>query len=122
MKSELASIAGTIIASIFGLVPAPVIIGCAAGTYASFTWADKIESRSKMWQMFFSCMVMGIAFTIVSDIAIKNFMHMTLTPGGQAAFGAIVSVITRNAMPWLTDVARTGKWLQWVPFIKRSGE
>lgn len=100
-------------------VPANVIVACAAGAYASFSFGDKVEPRSKMFGIFVACIIIGAAFTALTQASVEYFTPMRITQGGQAALGAVVSCLTRFFMPWVVDVVKHGRWLDWLP-IKRN--
>ena len=103
-------------------VPLNVLVACALGTYASFSVGESVEPRSKMWQVAIASIIMGAAFTGIANAAIKHCLDMEMTPGLHAGLGAAVSFITRFHLPWLADVVRNGKWLSWIPFLRKEGD
>lgn len=103
--------------------PVNVIVACAAGAYASFSWGDPVTPRSKMFQLWFSCLIMGAAFTGLTSWGIEHFMKATLTDGAQAGLGAVVSWSTKFWLPWLAERLKSGDWVSLIPFFrKKSGE
>lgn len=101
-------------------VPLNVIVACILGTYSSFSVGDRVEPRTKMFQLSVACVFMGAAFTAIANAAITHWTEMQMTPGLQAGVGAAVSFMTRFFLPWLADVVRHGKWLSWIPFFRKS--
>jgi hypothetical protein len=103
--------------------PVNVIVACAAGAYASFSWGDPVTPRSKMFRLWLSCLIMGAAFTGLTSWGIEHFMKATLTDGAQAGLGAVVSWSTKFWLPWLAERLKSGDWVNLIPiFRKKSGE
>lgn len=85
-------------------VPFNVVIACAGGTYASFSWGEKIEPRSRMFKMFVGCLFMGCTMTgLVNAIVVIYTDGFTLIPGVQAGLGALVACLTRFIIPALIE-------------------
>jgi hypothetical protein len=101
-------------------VPLNVLVACVAGAYSSFSFGDKVEPRSYMFKLFVACVLMGAAFTGIVTGVIEHFLSESLTPGVQAGMGAFLSCITRFALPRVIDVARSGEWINWLPFVIRK--
>lgn len=101
-------------------VPLNVLVACALGTYASFSVGKSITPHSKMWSVATASIIMGAAFTSIANAAIKYWLHIEMTPGLHAGLGAALSFVTRFALPWLADVVRNGKWLSWLPFVRKD--
>lgn len=101
-------------------IPVNVIVACAAGAYASFSFGEKVEPRSRMFGLFLACLIMGAAFTALTQTAVEHFTSMTIRDGALAGMGAVVSCLTRFFMPWLADTVKNGRWLDWLPFINRK--
>lgn len=101
-------------------VPLNVIVACILGTYSSFSVGERVEPRSAMFKLSVGCVIMGAAFTAICTAAIEHWTEFKMIPGLQAGLGAGVSFITRFFLPWLADVVRHGKWLDWVPFLRKS--
>lgn len=99
-----------------------VLVACAIGAFCSFSFSDKVESRNRMWGLFFSCWFMGAAFTALVNASLVHWLSLEMTDGLQAGMGAVVSFITRFFLPWLVDVIKHGKWLSWIPFARRDKE
>lgn len=121
MKQENATaLWGALIAQFVTPTSVAVVISCAAGAYASFGFGDKVEPRSRMFNLWFVCLIMGLAFTAVTNSMIGHFLKLEMTAGLQSGVGAIISCITRFWFPTVVDALRTGEWKKWVPFINRS--
>jgi hypothetical protein len=108
-------------------VPLNVLVACVAGAYSSFSFGDKVEPRSYMFKLFVACVIMGAAFTGLVIGGIEFFVHLKTThdtfrvsPGVQAGLGAFVSCITRFGLPPIIEIARTGAWMNWLPFVRRK--
>ena len=97
-----------------------ILISCAAGSYASFGFGDKVEPRSRMFNLWFVCLIMGLAFTVIVNAVVSHFTKIEMTTGLQAANGAIVSCLTRFWLPSLIDSIRSGEWKKWIPFLNRT--
>lgn len=108
-------------------IPEPLMVaGCLfmaslGGAYASFSWGDPVEPRSKMARLFVSCVVMGLAFTMVFNWAVQHWSPFALTLGAKAGMSAIISCLTRFWMPILIDSIRDGTWKELIPFIRKKG-
>lgn len=121
MKTE------TILATLHGLaaavlpVPFNVVIGCIAGAYASFSFGEKVEPRGRMFQLWFACIIMGCAFTAVTNGVVGYcFKGFQLTAGVQAGIGAIVSCLMRFIIPAIIEGIKSGAWKDWIPFIRKT--
>ena len=101
-------------------VPLNVLVACSIGAFCSFSFSDKIERRRDMFGMFIACVLMGAAFTSLVNAALAHWLALVMTDGLQAGTGAVVAFLTRFFLPWLVDVVKTGKWINWIPFIKRG--
>jgi hypothetical protein len=99
-------------------VPLNLVVACGLGAYASFSFGDPVTPRSKMLNLFMSCVIIGCAFTAVTNAAISHFMHVTLLPGAQAGIGAILSCLSRFIIPAVIE--RIPYWLDKIPFLKRE--
>lgn len=110
------------LAAAFGWFPIdsiPLVLACIAGSYASFSFGDTVEPRSKLFSMWLACVIMGCAFTVVLNAVIGyTFKGFGLTPGVQVAIGAIVSCMTRFFLPAV--IIRIGPWLDKIPFLKKK--
>lgn len=98
------------------------IASCAAGAYSSFSFGDKVEPRSKMFNLFIACIIMGASLTTLTNAGITHFVHMTMLPGTKCAMGAFVSCLTRFWLPSLIENIRSGNWLNWIPFLRNRKE
>jgi hypothetical protein len=116
-----ASVLTTQISVQFVGVPVNVLVACALGTYAAFG-VESVQPRSRMWSLATASIIMGAAFTAIVDAGIRHWLHMEMTPGLHAGLGAAISFATRFALPWLADVFKKGKWLNWIPFLRKNGE
>lgn len=103
------------------LVAICIFSGSLGGAYASFSWGDPVEPRSKMARLFVSCVVMGLAFTMVFNWAIQHWSPFALTLGAKAGMAAIISCLTRFWMPIIIDSIRDGTWKDLIPFIRKKG-
>lgn len=103
-------------------VPFNVLIACAIGTFCAFSFHDTSDKlpRSKMAALFIASMMMGAAFTSITNGVLQHF-ELQMTVGLHAGLGAAVSFITRFFLPWLREVVRHGKWVKWVPFLNKGG-
>lgn len=101
-------------------VPLNVLVACLLGTWASFSFSDKVESRARLLQLFVACVLMGAGFTSWANAALVHWMGMTMTDGLQAGVGLIVSFVTRFLLPWLVDTIKYGKWVDYIPFLRRN--
>lgn len=101
-------------------VPLNVLVACAIGAFCSLSFSDKIESRKKMWAMFFTSMFMGAALTALVNAALLHWVKLEMTDGLQAGIGAVVSFITIPFLSWLTDFVKNGKWLNLIPWRKKE--
>jgi hypothetical protein len=102
-------------------VPLNVLVACVAGAYSSFSFGDKVEPRAYMFKLFVACVIMGAAFTGIGIAVIEHFLlkdGQSVAPGAQAGFGAFVSCITRFGLPPIIEIARTGAWMNWLPFVR----
>ena len=103
-------------------VPLNVLVACAIGAFCSFSFSDKIDTRRRMFAMFFTCWFMGAAFTAIVNASLAHWFAMEMTDGLQAGMGAVVSFITRFFLPSLAEAVRKGKWISWIPIIRRDRE
>ncbi len=103
-------------------VPLNVLVACAIGAFCSFSFSDKIDARRSMFAMLFTCWFMGAAFTAIVNASLANWFAMEMTDGLQAGMGAVVSFITRFFLPSLAEAVRKGKWISWIPIIRRDRE
>lgn len=103
-------------------VPLNVLVACAIGAFCSFSFSDKIAARRSMFAMFFTCWFMGAAFTAIVNASLAHWFAMEMTDGLQAGMGAVVSFITRFFLPSLAEAVRKGKWISWIPIIRRDRE
>lgn len=101
-------------------VPFNVVVACAAGAFCSFAYGPKVEPRSRMFGLFFTALIMGCALTAVAVAALSHFLNVTLSSGVPAAMGAIISCLTPFLLPPIIDAARTGRWIDWLPFVNRK--
>lgn len=99
-------------------VPINVLVACAAGSYAGFAFAPKIEERSRMFQVFAACLLLGAAFTGALDWGVQEFTEWELRKGTLSAFGAILSALMRYIMPEI--IKRLGLWMDKVPFLNKK--
>ena len=113
----------TITIGYFG-VPINVLVACAAGAYASFSWGDPIKSRSKMFNLWFACLIMGGLFTGFVEFLLRHFANMSLSEGALAGMGGIISWSTKFWLPWLAEALKSGSWIKLIPFFntKKSGD
>lgn len=104
-------------------VPFNVLVACAIGTFCAFSFQDTSDKlpRRKMWALFIASMLMGAAFTAISNAALQHFMSLQMSVGLHAGLGAAVSFVTRFALPWLRDVVREGRWVSWINRGGRNG-
>ena len=103
-------------------VPLNVLVACAIGAFCSFSFSDKVDSRRRMFGLFVTCWFMGAAFTALVNAGLSHWLSLTITDGLQAGMGAVMAFLTRFFLPWLADVVKHGKWIKWVPFIRRDKE
>lgn len=101
-------------------VPLNVVVACILGAYSSFSVGEKVSTRAAMFKLFVACVLMGAAFTAITNAGITFWLKLEMTAGLQAGVGAAVSFMTRFFLPWLADVVGEGKWLSWIPFIRKS--
>jgi len=98
-----------------------VMVACSAGTYAAFSFSKGNETRSQLFGLFIACVIMGCALTAISFEVIQYFQpKMVFSEGFKVAVGTIVSFIGRFFLPWLAEVARSGSWLDRVPFLQKK--
>ena len=103
-------------------VPLNLLVACFIGAYCSFSVGDKVEPRSKMWGLLVACIFMGGAFTGIANAVIAHFTKMEMSDALQAGVACVVSFLTRFFLPWLAKVVKTGKWVNWIPFLRRSND
>lgn len=104
-------------------VPMNVLVAVAIGTFCSFAIAkEKIEPRSKMWSTALACFFMGAAFTALVQSIVTHLSPLKMTDALQSGLGAIVAFITRFALPVIADAITTGKWQDFIPFLRRNKE
>ena len=101
-------------------VPVNLLVACLIGAFCSFSVAEKVEPRRKMWGLLIACLFMGAAFTAIANAAVHHWLEMEMTQALQAGMATVISFVTRFALPWIADVARNGKWLSWIPFFRKS--
>lgn len=101
-------------------VPLNVVVACILGAYSSFSVGEQITPRAAMFKLSIACVLMGAAFTGITNAAISHWTEVEMTAGLQAGMGAAVSFMTRFFLPWLADVVSKGKWLNWIPFIRKT--
>jgi hypothetical protein len=99
-------------------VPLNLIVACGLGAYASFSFGDPVTPRSRMLNLFVSCIIIGCAFTAITNASISHFMHVTLLPGVKAGIGAILSCLSRFIIPAVIE--RIPRWLDKIPFLRRD--
>lgn len=102
--------------------PLNVLVACAIGAFCSFSFGDKVETRRRVFGLFVTCMLMGAALTAVVNAALAHWVFVQMTDGLHAGLGAIISFSARFFLPWLADVIKHGKWLSWIPFLRRNKE
>lgn len=102
-------------------VPFNVVIACIAGAYSSFSFGDKVEPRKRMYNLFLACVIMGGAWTAITNAVITHFTDFELSNGVQAGIGAIISCLSRFFIPAMIE--RIGPWLDKIPFLsKKKGD
>lgn len=85
-------------------VPFNVVIACAGGTYASFSWGEKIEPRSRVYKVFFACLFMGCTLTgLINGLIAWSTDGLVLIDGVQAGLGALIACLTRFIIPALIE-------------------
>lgn len=99
-------------------VPFNLVVACGLGAYASFSFGDPVKPRSKMANLFVSCVIIGCAFTAITNALIAHFMQVELKPGVQAGVGAILSCLSRFIIPAVIE--RIPNWLDKIPFLKKG--
>lgn len=119
MKNEGTALWAAVLAQFITPTAVAIFIACAAGSYASFGFGEKVEPRSKFYNVWVSSIIMGCAFTVVTNAVIAHFLKLEMTTGLQSGIGAIVSCLTRFWLPSLIESIRTGEWKSWVPFLNR---
>ena len=98
-----------------------MFLASGGGTYASFAWADPIEPRKKMINLFVSCIIMGMAFTLILNSVIEwQLKGFGLTVGARAGISAVVSCLTRFVMPVMIEGIKDGSWKSLIPFLGRK--
>lgn len=100
-------------------VPLNVVVACAAGAYSSFSFGDKVEPRSRMYQLFIACIIMGCAMTGLTNALIGYWLpKLHVSSGGQAALGAFVSCLARFVIPAIIE--RIGPLMDRIPFFRKT--
>lgn len=117
---NIAALWGAVLAQFITPTSVAILISCAAGAYASFGFGEKVEPRSRMFNLWFVCLIMGCAFTVVVNASLGFATKMEMTPGLQSGIGAIVSCLTRFWLPSVIDSIRSGEWKKWIPFLNRT--
>lgn len=108
-------------ATLFTPATVGVVLACAAGAHASFVLGPPVEPRSKMWSLFFACLVMGLAFTTITNAIIGHmFTGFQMTDGVHFSLGAVVSCLTRFWLPSLIENVSNGNWITWIPFLNKN--
>lgn len=96
-----------------------IAVACAAGAYSSFAFGERIESRRIMFQLWLVCMIMGYAFSAVTNAVVKYFVpEFDMDIEVRAGIAAIVSCFTRFLIPALIE--RIGPFLDKIPFLKKK--
>lgn len=103
-------------------VPLNVLFACAVGAACAFAVADKIDDRTLMWKYLFASIFMGAAFTAITNAVMIHTTPLKMTDGLQAGMGAAVAFVTRFLLPWLKDTIQSGRWIGWIPFLKKNGD
>lgn len=98
-------------------VPVNVLVACALGAYASFSFGDKVEPRPYMFKLFTACIIMGAGFTAITEAVIGGGKTEGLLP----AIGLVVSCLTRFWVPSIIEVIREKQWVNWIPFLNKRG-
>lgn len=104
-------------------VPVNLIVACTAGAYCSFSFGEKVEPRSHMFRLFFACIIMGCAVTAISIGAVEHWIvpeGKVIPDSVKAGMGAVVAFITRFLWPPIVDALRKGRWIEWLPFVKKK--
>lgn len=102
-------------------VPFNVVVGCIAGAYASFSFGEKVAPRSRMFNLWFACVIMGVAITAVTNGVIAFvFEGFKLTPGVQVGIGAIVSCLTRFVLPAIIEQIKPWLASLRIPFLSKN--
>lgn len=96
-----------------------VLVACGIGTFCSFSWGEPVAPRSKLWRLAIACLFMGAAVTAITNAIIKHTTDLEMTDGLQAGVGAVVSCLTRFFFTWLVDALKDGRWLDYVPFLRK---
>ena len=105
-------------------VPVNVLVACAAGAYASFSWGDPVAPRGKMFNLWVACVIMGATFTGLITFLLEHFLNASMSEGALAGMGGVVSWSTKFWLPWLADALKSGSWVRFIPFLnsKKDGE
>ena len=97
-----------------------MVIASFGGAYASFSWGDPVEPRSKMARLFVSCVIIGLSLTSLTNAAIEAFTSFHLTLGSKTGLSAVVSCLTRFIMPKVIESIKDGTWRNVIPFIAKK--
>lgn len=101
-------------------VPINVLVACCIGAFCSFSFGDKIETRRKMWGFFITAVFMGAAFTAIANASLQHWLELKMTDGLHAGLGAVIAFSMRFFLEWFAVVLKEGKWLSWIPFLRRD--
>lgn len=101
-------------------VPINVLVACAIGSFCSFSFGERVEERRKMWGFFATAVFMGAAFTAISNAAMQHWLSVKMTDSLHAGLGAVIAFSMRFFLEWFVGVLKEGKWLSWIPFIRRD--
>jgi hypothetical protein len=97
-------------------VPINIIVASCAGSLAGFAFAKEMDSRVKIFQIFFACVVLGCASTALLQAYLK--FKYKADPQYMAAIAMIVSCLARWL--WPAIIERLGPWLDKIPFLRKN--
>lgn len=101
-------------------VPLNILVPCVIGSWCSLSFGEGITPRSRLYSIFIACVFMGAALTAIVNAGLAHYLGLVMTDGLQAGMATFVSFVTRFLLPWIAETVNKGKWLSWIPFIRRG--
>lgn len=99
-------------------VPVNVVVAACAGALAGFAFAAPLETRKRIFQVAFACVVLGCTAASLLEAFIAYRFKAQIEPKVLASMALILSFWLRWIIPAVIE--RIGPWLDKIPFLAKK--